>query len=293
MKTTFSIRLPERFSLTAVISSHGWRHLAPFNSVRSGESLFYVDRLPSGTVYRLAIWEGEGQLTVEVEGPEPGQDLPRIKSRVSWMLGLEQNFADFYERVAQEPKLKHVIEQHKGRLLRSSTVFEDLIKTILTTNTSWGGTIRMVDNLVGRLGASCSHNPDQRAFPCPGVIAECAEAELRGEVKLGYRAPYVLELARRVQAGELDPEAWKTSALSTPDLEKTIREIKGVGAYAAAHMLMLLGRYDSVPVDSWARKMVSREWYQGEPVGRSEVEAAFARWGKWKGLAYWFWNWDD
>ncbi len=39
-------------------------------------------------------------------------------------------------------------------------------------------------------------------------------------------------------------------------------------------------------------KLVSREWYNGEPVGPKEVEAAFERWGKWKGLAYWFWDWS-
>jgi 3-methyladenine DNA glycosylase/8-oxoguanine DNA glycosylase len=45
-------------------------------------------------------------------------------------------------------------------------------------------------------------------------------------------------------------------------------------------------------VDSWALKMVSHEWYGGEPVGRAEVEAAFERWEEWKGLAYWFWDWS-
>jgi 3-methyladenine DNA glycosylase/8-oxoguanine DNA glycosylase len=53
---------------------------------------------------------------------------------------------------------------------------------------------------------------------------------------------------------------------------------------------MILGRYDFVPVDSWAMKMVSHEWYGGEAVGQAEVEAAFGRWGEWKGLAYWFWD---
>ena len=43
-----------------------------------------------------------------------------------------------------------------------------------------------------------------------------------------------------------------------------------------------------MPVDSWARKMVSQEWYGGKPVGRDEVEAAFARWGEWQALAYYF-----
>jgi hypothetical protein len=36
---------------------------------------------------------------------------------------------------------------------------------------------------------------------------------------------------------------------------------------------------------------VSYEWYDRQPVGRAEVEKAFADWGKWQGLAYWFWDW--
>jgi 3-methyladenine DNA glycosylase/8-oxoguanine DNA glycosylase len=64
-----------------------------------------------------------------------------------------------------------------------------------------------------------------------------------------------------------------------------------VGDYAAANLLILLGHHDFLPVDSWAKMMVSREWYEGEPVGRAEVEAAFEGWGEWKGLAFWFWDW--
>jgi hypothetical protein len=44
-----------------------------------------------------------------------------------------------------------------------------------------------------------------------------------------------------------------------------------------ANLLMLLGRYDFVPVDS-ALTLVSHELYGGELVGRAEVEAAFERW---------------
>jgi 3-methyladenine DNA glycosylase/8-oxoguanine DNA glycosylase len=77
-----------------------------------------------------------------------------------------------------------------------------------------------------------------------------------------------------------------------PALWPRVLAIKGVGAYAAANLLMLLGRYDFVPVDSWALKMVSHEWHDDEPVSQAEVEAAFERWGAWKGLAYWFWDWS-
>jgi 3-methyladenine DNA glycosylase/8-oxoguanine DNA glycosylase len=102
----------------------------------------------------------------------------------------------------------------------------------------------------------------------------------------------VLELAQKVARGSLDLESLKTTDAPTSELRQQLLAIKGVGSYAAANLLVLLGRYDFIPVDSWAQKMVSYEWYEGEPVGPAEVEAAFDAWGQWKGLAYWFWDWS-
>ncbi len=65
-----------------------------------------------------------------------------------------------------------------------------------------------------------------------------------------------------------------------------------MGKYAVANLLILLGRYDFLPIDSWALKVVSKEWHNGKNIGSKEVEAAFEKWGEWKGLAYWFWNWS-
>jgi 3-methyladenine DNA glycosylase/8-oxoguanine DNA glycosylase len=123
-------------------------------------------------------------------------------------------------------------------------------------------------------------------------LAVTDEETLRSSARLGYRAPYVLELAHSVASSAFDVEALKTADIPTPQLRKRLLAIKGVGDYAAANLLMLLGRYDFLPIDSWALKMVSHEWYGGEPVGRAEVEAAFEQWGEWKGLAYWFWDWS-
>jgi 3-methyladenine DNA glycosylase/8-oxoguanine DNA glycosylase len=208
------------------------------------------------------------------------------------MLGLEQDFSDFYTLVRDEPRLVHVIERAQGRVLRCPTLFEDTVKTILTTNTSWSGTIRMVEGLVSGFGQPLLAEPTRRAFPTPEQLAAEDETSLRSAAGLGYRAPYVLELAQKVASGNLDLESLKTTDAPTAELRQQLLAIKGVGSYAAANLLMLLGRYDFVPVDSWARKMVSHEWYDGEPVDQAEVEAAFERWGRWKGLAYWFWDWS-
>ncbi len=290
-----NIPLPARppFNLRSVIRSHGWFQLAPFAEDEASGSLRYVDELPSGRVVDYCIQQASAGVQVEVDATMDLAEQAAVSLRAAWMLGLDQDFSTFYTLAQDEPKLRRAVERAAGRILRSSTLFEDILKTILTTNTLWAATKRMDRNLVDQFGAPLSANPARRAFPTPARLAATDEATLRSSTRLGYRAPYVLELARRVASGELDVEAWKGSGLPTPELRKQLMRVKGVGGYAAANLLMLLGHYDFIPVDSWALKMVSQEWHGGAPVGPAEVEAAFARWGEWKGLAYWLWDWSQ
>jgi 3-methyladenine DNA glycosylase/8-oxoguanine DNA glycosylase len=290
MKWTLAARSP--FSLSTVVGSHGWIRLAPFHKDERTGQLTYVGQLDSGRVIEMRIQGASDGVSVEVEGQLSEAERADVARQVGWMLGLDQDFSAFYALARQEPKLAHVQERAQGRLLRSPTLFEDVVKTILTTNTAWGGTIRMVEALVSQFGAPLPADPTRHAFPPPDRLAAADESTLRSSTRLGYRAPYVLELARSVASGTLDLESLKTADIPTEPLRKRLLAIKGVGAYAAANLLMLLGRYDFVPVDSWALKMVSHEWYDDEPVGQAEVEAAFERWGAWKGLAYWFWDWS-
>jgi len=289
MKLHLSARPP--FSFSAVADSHGWRQLAPFSGDADG--LSYIARLSTGRVTELHLAAAPDGALVECADPVTGDEQVEIATMAGWMLGLDQDLSAFYAAAQNEPKLAHVAERAQGRLLRSATLFEDVVKTILTTNTTWSGTIRMVQALVDLFGDSLSTDPVRRAFPLPKSIAQADVETLRQEARLGYRAPYVLELARRVDSGALDLEALKTAELPTDELRKRLRAIKGVGPYAVANLLMLLGHYDAIPIDSWALTLVSKEWHGGAAIGPAEVKAAFAHWGQFKGLAYWFWSWSD
>jgi len=288
MRYVLSARDP--FSLPAVAESHGWVQLPPFDWDADAGVLVRVERLSSGRVVELFVAEEGDGVRVEVVDDLTETEGAEVVERVRWMLDLDRDLSAFYALAREEARLAHVEGAAKGRILRSSTLFEDVVKTILTTNVQWSGTIRMTEALVEAFGAPLSADPARRAFPTPERLAAADEASLRA-TGLGYRAPYVLELARAVAAGALDLEGLREAQLPTAEVRKRLLVIKGVGDYAAASLLMLLGRYDVVPVDSWARTMVSRHWHDGEPVGRAEVEAAFERWGAWKGLAYWFWDW--
>ena len=288
MRLTLPARPP--FSLPAVTRSHGWIRLAPF-APNEGGGLAYVAQLATRRVVALRVSEAAQGVSVEADGTLSDAEREQVAHDVARMLDLDKDLSPFYALARQEPKLARVGERAQGRLLRAPTLFEDTVKTILTTNTSWAGTIRMVESLVAQFGAPLAADPTRRAFPTPEALAASDVDSLRSMVRLGYRAPYVLELARGVASGALDLEALRAADLPTDQVQRQLLAIKGVGPYAAANLLMLLGRYDFIPVDSWGLKLVSHEWYGGAPVGPEEVEAAFERWGPWKGLAYWFWDW--
>ena len=288
---SFILTTPNSFNLAAVVRSHGWIQMPPFAET-AHHGLSYVIRLSGGKVLRFEADPSDGGVRVSttelLSEPEEGE----LRQTITWMLSVDEEFTEFYNLARQEHKLAKMVERQAGRVLRSPTLFEDVIRTLLTTNTLWTHTLRMCRELTSRYGEPLACEPEQHAFPTPQRLAQVEQAELREKCRMGYRDQYVHELSQRVASGDLEMEALKTSSLTTSELRKELMTIKGVGGYAAANLLMLLGRYDYVPVDSWALKVVSNEFFGGEKVTPKQVLTTFERWGKWQGLAFWFWEWS-
>jgi 3-methyladenine DNA glycosylase/8-oxoguanine DNA glycosylase len=288
---TFTLTPPTTFSLPAVVRSHGWIQMSPFSET-TDHGLSYVIRLGTGKVLLFEVHANATVLRVDSTELLTETEQIELSHHITWMLDMDQDFSEFYALARAEPKLAPMVERKAGRVLRSPTLFEDVIRTILTTNTLWKHTLRMCRELTTRYGDPISSDPDLHAFPTPESLTLVDEPTLREQCRMGYRAPYVAELSQRLVSGSLDLEALKSSSLTTPALRKELMNIKGVGGYAAANLLMLLGRYDYVPVDSWALKVVSDEFFKGEKITPRQVLDTFERWGKWQGLAYWFWDWS-
>ncbi|OGO61168.1 MAG: hypothetical protein A2032_02460 [Chloroflexi bacterium RBG_19FT_COMBO_49_13] len=287
---TFTLIPPTSFSLPAVVRSHGWIQMTPFGET-TDQGLSYIMRLSTSKVLRFEVHTIGNSLRVDSTDLLTEGEQTELSRHITWILDLEQDFTEFYTLARQEPKLTRMVERKAGRVLRSPSLFEDVIRTLLTTNTLWKHTLRMCRELTTRYGDPLPCELELHAFPTPERLVQVDEPTLREQCRMGYRAPYVAELSQRVSSGELDLEALKTTSLSTLELRKELMTIKGVGGYAAANLLMLLGRYDYVPVDSWALKVVSNEFYGGEKITPMQVLSTFERWGKWQGLAYWFWDW--
>jgi 3-methyladenine DNA glycosylase/8-oxoguanine DNA glycosylase len=187
-----------------------------------------------------------------------------------------------------------------GRLLRSPTVFEDVVKTICTTNCAWSATVRMVSALVESLGepGPAADGAYGRAFPTPEAMARKNIGFYTGTVRAGYRAAYLRALSKSVASGELDLEALacaNTEELPDEELSARLLALPGVGPYAAAHVMMLLGRYTPLVLDSWTRP----KYLKVSGARRAKdttIERRFRRYGEYAGLAFWLYltrDWVD
>ncbi len=296
MKLSLPARKP--FNFLSVVNSHGWRQLAPFSYNENSDTLCYLLRLSNGRVIELQMRAGVDGVLVETEKLDR-QERAEVADKVTWMFALDLDFSPFYAAARGEPKLARAKRLARGRVLRSPTLFEDVIKTILTTNTLWAGTKNMTLKLVNEFGSALSGAAGEaeariiKAFPTPEAIAASSPEVLREKIRVGYRAAAIHELAVRIASGKYDLESLKASTLPTLELRKELLTINGVGPYAAANLLLILGRSDFIPLDSWALKLVSREWYRGKPITAKEVEKRFEKWGEFKGLAFWFWDWKE
>lgn len=284
MPATIFLETPRSFSFRHTVYSHGWSELPPFELDDDKWRLQYVFRGPSRSKPVAAtISETDGGLRIEVS--RKTFDEKKLLRDIRHILRLDDPLEDFYGLTDGDDRLTWVSASNAGRLLRSPTVFEDMVKTLCTTNCSWGLTKNMVRNLVELLGEPAAGG--RRAFPDAKALASVSENFYRDEIRAGYRSPYFLELAEAVASGRLDPESWLTTDLPTDELKKEIKSIKGFGDYAAENLLKLLGRYDGLALDSWLRSQFYKKHNREKVCPDKKIERHYKRFGEWKGLAIW------
>ena len=281
-----SVTTPASFSFKRTAASHGWSELAPFSVEETWTTLQRViDLGPQREPVAVEITEGDGALRVKASGKLSKRDAGRVARDVRHIFRLDDDLEDFYTELSRTAGFEWVARAGAGRLLRSPTVFEDLVKTICTTNCSWSLTKTMVTRLVENLGRPARGGG--HAFPTAEAMAEAPTSFYRDEMRSGYRAPYFKELAERVAAGELDVESWLTSERPTAELRRAMKRVKGVGDYAAENLLKLVGRYDVLALDSWVRATYARLHNRGRACDDKKIARHYACFGPWRGLALW------
>lgn len=287
MSKALFVETPENFRFVPTVYSHGWSELPPFQLDSEKWKLSYVfdnEHLQNPVSAEI----NENKRRIKVKLFETGLSIKaeqKILRDIHHILRIDEDLNEFYKLSDALNNLSWISRENAGRLLRSPTVFEDLVKTICTTNCSWSLTKKMTANLVEKLGKKTSDG--KNAFPTAETMASVSPDFYRDEMRAGYRAPYFLELAETVASGKLNPEIWLDSNLPTSEIKKEMKKIKGVGDYAAENLLKLVGRYDGLALDSWLRAQFYKKHNAEQICGDKEIESFYEKFGSWRGLAIW------
>lgn len=285
----------EPVDLLRTLTSHGLASLPPLEIDETQVTLTTTLMVPGSRPRTIRVSRGgRGQARVEVPGRPPGRRAAEaLSATVRHVLHMDEDLSEFYELASGDPDLSWVA-LGAGRMIRSPTVFEEVVRIVCTTNCSWAATTRMLTAIVEHLGERAPGAPAEgwrgRAFPTPEAMAAAGERFYRDEVRAGYRGPYLLALSRSVAEGGLDLESLgRTSRkeLSDDEMEARLLTLPGVGPYAAAHVMLLLGRYSRLILDSWTRPKYARLRAARRPVSDTTIVRRFRRYGSYAGLAFW------
>jgi N-glycosylase/DNA lyase len=279
----------EPVDLWRTIVSHGVAELPPAHvdeEARTMEITLPVD----GGARTVRISEGgNGAATLEFRGRVGPRQAERLTDAVRHVLRLDEDLSEFYALAAKDEELAWAAAG-AGRMVRSATIFEEVVKTVCTTNCTWSATERMVGALVAHLGVPAPGAPPDgpagRAFPSPAAMAEAPEAWYRDVARAGYRGAYLRTLAAEIASGELDLEELDADDLPDDEVERRLLALPGVGPYAAAHVMTLIGRYSQLILDSWTRPKYAK-LNDGKPATDAEIIERFAPYGRYAGLAFW------
>jgi 3-methyladenine DNA glycosylase/8-oxoguanine DNA glycosylase len=293
MSTTFELPLAgaggEPVDLWRTIVSHGVAELPPAHVDEETRTMEIT--LPvNGGARTVRISEGnKGAARLDVVGRVGPRQAERLTETVRHVLRLDEDLSEFYSLAAKDTELAWAATG-AGRMVRSATVFEEVVKTVCTTNCTWSATERMVGALVADLGLAAPGAPEEgpagRAFPTPEAMAEAPEAWYRDVARAGYRGAYLRTLAASVASGALDLEELDADDLPDDEVERRLLALPGVGPYAAAHVMTLIGRYSRLILDSWTRPKYAR-LNGGKPATDADIIERFAPYGRYAGLAFW------
>lgn len=267
------------FSLKLTALSHGWVNLQPFTW--DGTQLSWIQR-GKRRAYRVNVIQKSKNLLSITTQASPALDFEErsvLRQTVIRILNLNLDLRDFSVLARKlDKRVARFLSAGGGRLLRGASTFEDLVKTLCTTNASWAHTTNQVENLIRHYG---QEGTEGHAFPAVEDFKKVGERDLREKCRMGYRAAYLLNLIKKCHGSSTNQGDDGNSLLKN--------RLLGFGPYAIAHSKVLLNDFSEIPWDSEVSGYV-REYLRirkdTEQKAKNALDKRLSQWGSWKFLAF-------
>lgn len=230
--------------------AHGWKNLFPFTWDEKNNNLLYSMIANDDSIDIIVEQEKDKVIATIISHSILDSSTRRyVRSSIARTIDILTDTSPLLRiAAAVDMNLAELVKSGAGRLLRSPTLWEDAAKTLFTTNCSWSLTRKMVEMSCQKL-SSCATPRGRYPFPLPESVVQRTEYEIRRLLPVGYRATYLRQLAKAFSSeGQL--HSVDLSGLTYDRAYNLIGALKGFGKYATNHMMVLLGFYRDIPVDS-------------------------------------------
>ncbi len=285
MPSRLSIPVPADFDLSRDVCSYGYFLLAPNHWDPADRAMTRILDLDSGHAsLRIAQSKGPGSpLKITSSRPLTAAESAVAKHQISRMLRLDEDESHAKRFHSLDPRFA---KTGRFRLFRSPTFFEDVIKTVTSCNVTWTSTILMNRKLCEHFGrggafptaARLARTPpamlrgrcsvgyrDQRIIDLAKLFAK-GSTQSRGTGILPASTPSprshsssttsVFDPPTITGKGgsrsllALDPRWFEDPATPDDAIHDALLLLPGIGPYAAANIMQLLGRYSRLPLDT-------------------------------------------
>ncbi len=229
-------------------------------TLESGQAFRWnrVDGGWNGVIHNRWVRLRADEFSITAEAAQPVSDWSWLTNYLQVELDLGVVVASFPD---DEP-IRAAVNACRGLRLLRQDPWECLASFILSSTKQIVQIRQIVSVLCERFGEPIPAAPQYApafGFPSPARLARASEAELRA-CKMGFRAPYLLETARRVTEGAIDLE--RLRALPVEIAREELVTLPGVGLKIADCVLLFAYGFQSAfPVDVWVIKALQKLYF--------------------------------
>lgn len=287
-----SPKAPYNFELTAKKPA-GWDLFTPFELFEEGTmwTALHVDGMLVGLKLRSAGETDSPRISVTAFlAREPDDKEETIKGILAEKLGVNDELSQFYGFARRDPILKHAVDDLYGMHdTLGGSVFDLAILTICLQMAPLKRSEQMMECLVSRYGRVAEFDGRRvAAWPVPSEISVVSTKELESRCKLGYRAKYVIQLAKILE-GEAFPTLEDLARLPAEESKRRLMELPGIGDYSAD----IINPRAGFPIDAWSVDVFGKLFFGREPKNaRDAIERVkkegIRRWGRWSWMAFFY-----
>ncbi|KAF5200348.1 hypothetical protein FRX31_010065 [Thalictrum thalictroides] len=317
-KKNYTLHLPlgkllqsSTFNLEKAVCSHGFFMMAPNNWDSSTKVLRRPFRLSSNsrTIILVHIYQPSSNASVlhvqvDTKHPMSAHDQKILLAQVTRMLRIsekdERDITKFHDIHSEAESIGF------GRIFRSPTLFEDIVKCILLCNCGWDRTLAMVKSLCDlqmsftktrskrRDRVKCEGEPLMSGdFPTWEELASVDAEFLKKHCNLGYRANTIIRLATMIKSGKLSLENFEKDE-DFDGARKKLQHIKGIGVFISDYVVTCIGDYQKIPADTETIRHIT-EIHARKNCNLKTVqklaEEIYGKFAPFQYLAYWFELW--